>query len=310
MRTTVRAGLRGGREAAAGAIATLIVGVPPLEPVWAWLGPACLRVAAIDSLYRSVVDRVVASHRRAGRSTCRTLRFPHGRLRLDVADFTTRWLYFGGRMYEPATTRFIARALSPGDTFLDVGAHHGYYTQLAASVVGEDGRVIAFEPMADARGALERLSEENGFSKRIQIVAAAIGAAEGQATLFVYPEHDAFSSLIPPAENPAPFIGPALPVIVPVDTLDRRTRSHPGRIGGVKIDVEKAELGVLDGMREMLASRPPPWIVCETEWDGPAHRRLVAAGYQASILDWWGPGHGNILFRRPEWRDPAAPVET
>ncbi|MGH9314768.1 MAG: FkbM family methyltransferase [Vicinamibacterales bacterium] len=306
----MRAGLRGGRDAAAGAIATLIVGVPSLEPVWAWLGPACLRVTAVDSLYRSVVDRVVASHLRAGRSTCRTLCFPHGRLRLDVADFTTKWLYFGGRMYEPATTRFIASALSPGDTFLDVGAHHGYYTQLAASVVGEDGRVIAFEPMKHAREALERLSEENDFSERVQVVAAAIGAAQGRATFFVYPGHDAFSSLVPPTEIPAPFIGTPAPVTVPVDTLDRWTeRLHPGQIHGVKIDVEKAELGVLDGMREMLAKRPPAWIVCETEWEGPAHRRLVAAGYRASVLDWWGPGHGNILFRRPGRRDPAEPVE-
>jgi FkbM family methyltransferase len=309
MRTIVRRGLRRGREAVAGTIATLIVGVPLLEPLWAWLGPAFLRVKRIDSLYRSVVDRLVASHVRAGRSTCRTLRFPHGQLRLDIADFTTKWLYFGGQMYEPATTGFIASALSPGDTFLDVGAHHGYYTQIAASVVGEGGRVVAFEPMDDARESLKRLCQENRFSERVDVVAAAIGAEEGQATFFVYPDHDAFSSLVPPMEIPAPFIGTPRAVTVFVDTLDRWTRSHPGRIDGVKIDVEKAEVGVLDGMREMLASHPPAWIVCETEWEGAAHRQLVAAGYRASILDWWGPGHGNILFRRPE-RERAARMRT
>ena len=267
MNPTLRAGLRRGRDVAAVPLSTLVVGLPPLERIWAWLGPACLRVGGIDSLYCAVVERVIASHRRAGRSTYRTIRFPHASVRVDVADFTTKWLYFGRRADEPQTTRFILSALSPGDTFVDVGAHHGYYTVLGASAVGDRGRVVAFEPMPSARDALRRVCAENGFEPRVEIVDAAAAGAPGGATLFVYPAHDAFTSLVAPEAIPAPFLGTPAPITVRVDTLDRwRRDSSAPPIRGVKIDVEKAEMGVLDGMRGMLEDGPPDWIVLR---DGP-----------------------------------------
>jgi FkbM family methyltransferase len=295
----LRAGLRQGRDAAAASISALIACVPPLEPIWASCGSICLRLDWIDSLYAAVVDRLLASHKRAGRSTFRTIQFPHGSVRVDVADFTTKWLYFGRRAYEPETTRFILSALSPGDTFLDVGAHHGYYTALAASVVGEGGRVVAFEPMPSARDALRLVCAENRFEARVQIVDAAAAAAPGHATLFVYPAHDAFTSLIPPEVSPAPFLGAPSPITVRVDSLDQwRRQSKASKIRGVKIDVEKAEMGVLDGMQDMLEDGAPDWIVCETDQEGPAYCRLVAAGYDPRLLDLWGPRYGNFLFER------------
>lgn len=50
--------------------------------------------------------------------------------------------------------RFMARYLRPGDGFLDVGANVGTYTLYAARLVGERGRVDAFEPGAKARKRL------------------------------------------------------------------------------------------------------------------------------------------------------------
>lgn len=48
--------------------------------------------------------------------------------------------------YERFESDFVRRHLKPGATFVDVGAHIGYYSVLAASVVGPSGRVVAFEP--------------------------------------------------------------------------------------------------------------------------------------------------------------------
>jgi FkbM family methyltransferase len=300
---TLRAGLRRARNVAADSIATVIERLPGLEPAWARLGSKCFRIPGISSLYGAVVDRVVASHQRAGRSTYRAVRFADRTLRVDVADFTTKWQYFGQRTYEPETTRHILSALSPGDTFVDVGAHHGYYTLLAASVVGDSGRVAAFEPQPAACESLSRACAENGYQGRVEIVAAAAGAAAGEATLFVYPAHDAFTSLVAPEETPAPFLGDPSPIKVRVDTLDRwRRNSNVPAVRGIKIDVEKAELSVLDGMQEMLTHGLVDWVVCETTITGPAHDRLVSYGYRARILDFWGPGYGNVLFER---REPA-----
>ncbi len=49
-------------------------------------------------------------------------------------------------IWEPGTTTLISRILRKGWTFVDVGANVGYYTTLAAGLVGKEGKVVAFEP--------------------------------------------------------------------------------------------------------------------------------------------------------------------
>jgi FkbM family methyltransferase len=50
-------------------------------------------------------------------------------------------------LYEPEVTNFLIHTLKPGDTFIDIGANLGYFTVLASSLVGQNGRVISFEPL-------------------------------------------------------------------------------------------------------------------------------------------------------------------
>ena len=42
--------------------------------------------------------------------------------------------------------RFLWRNLKPGIVFLDIGAHHGIYSIVAAKKLGTNGTVVAFEP--------------------------------------------------------------------------------------------------------------------------------------------------------------------
>ncbi|GAA0714601.1 hypothetical protein GCM10009105_19310 [Dokdonella soli] len=51
------------------------------------------------------------------------------------------------KMHEPHVTQVVRNLLRPGDTFVDVGANIGYFTALAAYLVGPDGKVVAVEPM-------------------------------------------------------------------------------------------------------------------------------------------------------------------
>jgi len=52
-------------------------------------------------------------------------------------------------LHEPAVQRALAEQLRPGMTFWDVGAHVGFFTVLAARLVGEGGHVHAFEPVEE-----------------------------------------------------------------------------------------------------------------------------------------------------------------
>src|SRR5215210_7228240 len=51
--------------------------------------------------------------------------------------------------YEVAETLFCESVLRPGDVAVDIGANIGLYTLLFSRLVGEEGRVYAFEPAAE-----------------------------------------------------------------------------------------------------------------------------------------------------------------
>ena len=55
-------------------------------------------------------------------------------------------LWILSHVFEPYTLRYILKYLSKGDVFIDVGAHIGKYTVIAAKLVGNNGSVIAIEP--------------------------------------------------------------------------------------------------------------------------------------------------------------------
>src|ERR1700682_1016300 len=65
---------------------------------------------------------------------------------LDVTDHTGRLHYFFQQPYEPGLVRHLSGRLRPGDVFIDVGAHIGLFSVLAAHLVGPSGRGVAFEP--------------------------------------------------------------------------------------------------------------------------------------------------------------------
>jgi FkbM family methyltransferase len=51
--------------------------------------------------------------------------------------------------WEAFETEIVQHFLRPGDVFVDIGANIGWYTIVAASIVGVDGHVYAFEPAGD-----------------------------------------------------------------------------------------------------------------------------------------------------------------
>jgi FkbM family methyltransferase len=64
---------------------------------------------------------------------------------LDPAEFVEQWYLFAPQLYDYQEIAFMRRKLRPGDTFVDVGAHIGFYTFAAASLVGPTGTVVAVE---------------------------------------------------------------------------------------------------------------------------------------------------------------------
>jgi FkbM family methyltransferase len=75
-------------------------------------------------------------------------------LRVNLHDRIERLMW--GHVYEPHVQKCLGALLSPGDVYVDVGAHIGYHAVCGASIVGPEGMVFAFE--ADPAN-FERLRE-------------------------------------------------------------------------------------------------------------------------------------------------------
>jgi FkbM family methyltransferase len=233
----------------------------------------------------------------AGKPTERISRLPGGAcLAVDVADYAGRRLYFclsrkinRGWLYEPETTRFIWNWLRPGDTFIDAGANAGYFSAMAASLVGPRGQVHAFEPNPRVSRLLERSVELNRFHERLRVNQLALTDRAGSVQLWCRPDGKATddATTLRHADR--------IPVQVESTTLDAYCQaSGIGTIRLIKIDVEGAELEVLRGASHVLSAIRPDAIVIEfapvllTDSDR-TWAKLIAAfsthGYSVNGLD-------------------------
>ena len=118
----------------------------------------------------------------------RTCQLPGGaRIRVNLNEHVQRWIDFFGA-YEAETVRWFRHTLRPDMTVLDIGAHVGQYSLIAASEVGPRGRVHSFEPNPSSFRRLTTNIELNGFSN-VRPHPIALSDSIGEATLYV-PKHD------------------------------------------------------------------------------------------------------------------------
>jgi FkbM family methyltransferase len=145
--------------------------------------------------------------------------------------------------YESTTRSLLQHLLRPGMIFVDVGAHVGLYTLLAALLVGSSGKVYAFEPDPANIAALTKNIRLNNF-RNVIVIPHAVSNVTGNAIFYINKACGALSSLY----RPSPF-----PQIVQTVTIDDFFAKEGGiKIDLMKIDVEGSEYNVLLGATETL----------------------------------------------------------
>jgi len=151
-------------------------------------------------------------------------------------------------IYEPDKTQTICTLLKPGMTFIDIGSNKGDFSLLAAKIVEDTGAVLAFEPELDNCHWMRRSMELNGYNN-ITLYDIALGDTNEPTQLYLG-EKSGWHSLIPSTLNPDQ------------GTIDIQMRALDDVLGDIeckhvdmiKIDVEGAELKVLEGAKSTLSN--------------------------------------------------------
>jgi len=180
---------------------------------------------------------------------------------------------------EPDLQRRFTEVLKPGDVLFDVGANIGFFSILGANLVGASGSVYAFDPVPHHVDAIHHNLALNDIHN-VTLIEKAVADQAGSARLLVPPESTGAR-----LDSGAPAPGELLldVEIVALDDLVESGAVRPPDV--VKIDVEGAEIEVLQGMARTLA-RYRPIVLCEMHARNREYAALIATmGYEVHTLD-------------------------
>lgn len=157
-------------------------------------------------------------------------------------------------IHEEATTALFKKVVKPGNVVLDLGANMGYFTLLAARLVGESGKVFAFEPEPKNFNYLKRNIDLNGYSN-VEAIQKAVSSKKGKTKLFIC-SYDSGHHTIEQCDGIEVYSQgkPFEKNWIEIDTvaLDEFLEDKTEKVDTIKMDVEGAEALAVLGMRNIL----------------------------------------------------------
>ncbi|KQS04013.1 hypothetical protein ASG11_06905 [Sphingomonas sp. Leaf357] len=183
-------------------------------------------------------------------------------VRVNTDDHVGRVLYAMGD-FQPRISSVIRALLDPGDTVIDIGANVGWFVATAAPLVGEHGRVIAFEPQPNIAAMLRETIAINRLSQ-VTLNEFALSNEDSQMTLHILSGNSGAARLAEPTGD-----GDWHAVSVPVkNALTVLTDLAIPHIRMVKIDVEGHEGAVLEACEPYLSAHPADIVIFESNAHG------------------------------------------
>jgi FkbM family methyltransferase len=160
--------------------------------------------------------------------------------------------------YEPGVVQRLEELIQPGWTAIDVGANIGYFTLLMANRVGPQGKVIAFEPLAENFKILKENIKMNGHANVVAENLALMSRTERIELRSATPGAITWVASVRIDQNAA-----VESQSVEAVTLDEYVQTKGiAKVDFLKIDVEGAEASVLEGATNVL-NRDKPILLIE-----------------------------------------------
>lgn len=202
--------------------------------------------------------------------------------------------------WEQNETALFLRTVKPGDTVVDAGANMGYYTIIGSRLVGEKGRIYAFEPDPSNFALLEKNVKLNGCTN-VVLERKALSDRKGTLKLFIARENRGDHRIYQPEGESRSSID------VEAVRLDEYLREHKTGIDVLKMDVQGAEGHILDGLTGLLEDRKDGPTIFMEVWP----HALRGMGTDASgMLRKLESHHYTFYNVNPPKRGPVARITT
>lgn len=188
----------------------------------------------------------------------------------ELDDYMVYWVFVNGYDRD-AVVRLSRELIGPGDTVLDVGANIGLWAMGAARRAGPTGVVHAVEPVPENYARLVSNLKLNDLG-RVHAAPIAFSNRCGRVTMF-RPRY---------GNSGHPSLGCRdgvdEPFQIDATTLDQYCElADIEKVDFIKIDVEGAELLVLEGAPRVLSSNEAPAILFEVNEDTAAKLKASTA---------------------------------
>lgn|SRR5574341_1414143 len=158
-------------------------------------------------------------------------------------------------IYEAFETELVKKEIKKGYVVLDIGANIGYYTLIFAKLVGENGKVFAFEPDPVNFALLKKNVEINGY-RNVILVRKAVSNKSEHIRLYLSEDNKGDARIYDSADDRESIEIDAI-------RLDDYFKNYNGRIDFIKMDIQGAEGRAVEGSTLILQKNEKLKVVTE-----------------------------------------------
>lgn len=156
--------------------------------------------------------------------------------------------------FEPSETKLIKKIVKPGMVVVDAGAHIGYFTLLLSRLVGEKGKVYAFEPEKNNYLLLQRNVKLNNY-KNIVLNNMALSNKVGKTKLFISDENPQDHRIVDDRKS-------RRYELIKSVSLDSYFRNN-SRVDFIKMDIQGAEALAFEGSKKVFSKNKKLEMIIE-----------------------------------------------
>lgn len=146
------------------------------------------------------------------------------------------------KMWDPYCTKVFSEIVKKDWTVLDIGAHIGYYSLLASSLVGNKGRVYSFEPDPHNFSLLQKNILENNIHN-VELINKAVGEKKRKVTFHVNTRNTGDNRIFDNGQL-------RKEIKVQQIAIDEFLPKIP--VDFIKIDIQGSEMKAMLGMKKLL----------------------------------------------------------